>query len=93
MGVKNIRWHMVSCVDDRGRGRVGVVDLRRKKVLSLVNPRHISTLQSSSGGILRGWESMLCCMCCVVLCLNKIKTGVEVQLPTNLLYYSTESAC
>ena len=58
MGVKNIRWHMVSCVDDRGRGRVGVVDLRRKKVLSLVNPRHISTLQSSSGGILRGWESM-----------------------------------
>ena len=59
---------MVSCVDDRGRGRVGVgvVDLRRKKgrkvtslsVLSLVNPRHISTLQSSSGGILRGWESM-----------------------------------
>ena len=58
MGVKNIRWHMVSCVDDRGRGRVGVVDLRRKKVLSLVNPRHISTLQSSSGGILRGLESM-----------------------------------
>ena len=80
---------------------MGVVDLKRKKgrkvaslsVLSLVNPRHISTLQSSSGGILRGWESMLCCMCCVVLCLNKIKTGVEVQLPTNLLYYSTESAC
>ena len=22
---------MVSCVDDRGRGRVGVVDLRRKR--------------------------------------------------------------
>ena len=66
MGVKNIRWHMVSCVDDRGRGRVGVVDSRRKKgrkvaslsVLSLVNPQHYSTLQSSSGGILRGWESM-----------------------------------
>ena len=46
MGVKNIRRHMVSCVHDRGRGRVGVVDLRRKKgrkvaslsVLSLVNP-------------------------------------------------------
>ena len=30
MGVKNIKWHMVLCVDDRGRGRVGVVDLRRK---------------------------------------------------------------
>ena len=26
MGVKNIRWHMVLCVDDRG-----VVDLKRKK--------------------------------------------------------------
>ena len=45
---------------------MGVVDLKRKKarkvaslsVLSLVNPRHISTLQSSSGGILRGWQSM-----------------------------------
>ena len=31
MGVKNIRCHMVSCVDDHGGGRVGVVDLRRKK--------------------------------------------------------------
>ena len=45
---------------------MGVVDLKRKKgrkvaslsVLSLVNSRYISTLQSSSGGILRGWESM-----------------------------------
>ena len=43
---------------------MGVVDLKRKKgrkvaslsVLSLVNPRYISILQSSSGGILRGWE-------------------------------------
>ena len=40
---------------------MGVVDLKRKKgtkvaslpVLSLVNPRYVSTLQSSSGGILR----------------------------------------
>ena len=46
---------------------MGVVDLKRKKgrnvaslsLLSLVNTRHLSTLQSSSGGILRGWESML----------------------------------
>ena len=45
---------------------MGVVDLKRKKGrkvaslsgLSLVNPRHVSTLQSSSGRILRGWESM-----------------------------------
>ena len=45
---------------------MGVIYLKRKKgrkvaslsVLSLVNPRHISTLQSSSGGILRGSESM-----------------------------------
>ena len=28
-------------------------------VLSLVNPRRISTLQSSPEGILRGWESMI----------------------------------
>ena len=67
MGVKNIRWHMVSCVDDRGGGWVGVVDLKRKKgrkvtslsVLSLVNPRHVSTLQSSSGGI--GSRCLNCC--------------------------------
>ena len=50
---------MVSCVDDRGRGRVGVVNLRRKKgrkvaslsVLSLVDPAHISTLHISTLGV------------------------------------------
>ena len=46
---------------------MGVVDLKRGKkgrkaaslsVLSLVKPRHVSTLQSSLGGILRDWELM-----------------------------------
>ena len=47
----------------------GVVDLKRKKgrkvaslsVLSLVNPRYILTLQSSSGGILRVGSRCLNC--------------------------------
>ena len=48
---------------------MGVVDLKRKKgrkvaslsVLSLVNPRYILTLQSSSGGILRVGSQCLNC--------------------------------
>ena len=49
---------------------MGVVDLKKKKVrkvaslsmLSLVNPRHVSTSQSSSGGILRvGSRCLNCC--------------------------------